>query len=180
MKRASFALCTVLFAAVAAASLYAQMGPPTPAAELKKLDFLAGDWNSEGTVNPGPGMPNGGKFSSSDHTEWMEGDFFLISHGSFDFGGMAKGKELAIFGYDSDRKVYTYTAFNSVGEAEVSTGTVDGDTWTWLSNEHFGPTTMKGRFTMKVLSPTSYSMKFELSPDGTKWNTAMEGKATKK
>ena len=39
---------------------------------------------------------------------------------------------------------------------------------------------MKGRFTMKVLSPTSYSMKFELSQDGTNWMTGMEGKATKK
>jgi len=40
--------------------------------------------------------------------------------------------------------------------------------------------TMKGRFTMKVLSPTSYTMKFELSQDGTNWMTGMEGKATKK
>jgi hypothetical protein len=39
---------------------------------------------------------------------------------------------------------------------------------------------MTGRFTMKVLSPTSYTMKFELSPDGKDWNVAMEGKATKK
>lgn len=180
MKRFSFTLCTVVFAGLAAASLYAQMGPPAPAPELKKLDFLAGDWSAEGNVSPGPGMPNGGKFTSSEHDAWMEGNFFLISHGSFDFGGPAKGKELAIFGYDSDRKVYTYTAFNSMGEAEVSTGTVDGDTWTWLSTEHMGGMPMKGRFTMKVLSPTSYNMKFELSPDGTKWNTAMEGKATKK
>ena len=36
---------------------------------------------------------------------------------------------------------------------------------------------MKGRYTMKVLSPT---MKCELSPDGTSWMTAMEGKAIKK
>ena len=83
-------------------------------------------------------------------------------------------------GYDPDRKVYTYEAFNSMGQDEISTGTVDGDTWTWLSDEHMGGMTMKGRFTMKVLSPTSYNMKFELSPDGKNWMTAMEGKATKK
>ena len=40
--------------------------------------------------------------------------------------------------------------------------------------------TMKGRYTMKVLSPTSYTMKYELSQDGSNWTTAMEGKATKK
>jgi hypothetical protein len=57
---------------------------------------------------------------------------------------------------------------------------VDGDTWTWNSTEHMNGMAMKGRFTMKVLSPTSYSMKFELSQDGTNWMTGMEGKATKK
>jgi len=34
--------------------------------------------------------------------------------------------------------------------------------------------------TIKVLSPTSYSMKFEISMDGTTWTTFMDGKATKK
>jgi hypothetical protein len=32
---------------------------------------------------------------------------------------------------------------------------------------------------MKILSPDSYNFKFEMSPDGAKWETAMEGKATK-
>jgi len=34
--------------------------------------------------------------------------------------------------------------------------------------------------TMKVLSPTSYTAKLEISIDGTSWSTFMEGKATKK
>jgi hypothetical protein len=40
--------------------------------------------------------------------------------------------------------------------------------------------TMKGRFTMKVTSPTTYNFMFEMSQDGTKWMTVMDGKATKK
>jgi hypothetical protein len=56
---------------------------------------------------------------------------------------------------------------------------VDGGTWTWLADENLGGQKMKGRYTAKVLSPTSYAMKFELSPDGTNWSTVMEGKATK-
>src|SRR5713101_8849984 len=179
MRRVSVALCSGLFALVAAMSAHAQMGPPTPAPELKKLDFMAGSWTAEGTMNPGPGMP-GGKFSETSHAEWMDGNYFLVEHSDMDLGPMGKGKELAVLGYDPDRKVYTYHAFNSMGEAEDSTGTVDGDTWTWTSDEHMGGQTMKGRFTMKVLSPTSYTMKFELSQDGTNWMTGMEGKATKK
>jgi Protein of unknown function (DUF1579) len=179
MKPVVLATQCALLILIAAASLQAQMGPPAPAPELKKLDFLTGDWTAEGTVNSGPGMP-GGKFTMSTHAEWMDGNFFLVEHSDFDVPGMGKGKELAILGYDADRKVYTYHAFNSMGEAEDSTGTLDGDTWTWTSDEHFGPSPMKGRYSMKVLSPTSYTMKFELSQDGNKWNTAMEGKATKK
>ncbi|HUK47723.1 MAG TPA: DUF1579 family protein [Terriglobales bacterium] len=172
-----FAITTVLIST----QLYAQMGPPpTPAPELKKLDFLTGDWAAEGTMTAGPPGTPATKWNMNTHAEWMEGNFFLVEHDDADMGTMGKSTELAVLGYDSEKKVYTYTAFSSMGEAESSTGTIDGDTWTWLSNEHFGGMPMKGRYTMKVLSPTSYAMKFELSQDGTNWTTAMEGKATKK
>ncbi|HEY4054551.1 MAG TPA: DUF1579 family protein [Terriglobales bacterium] len=179
MSRRSIALCIGFLATFTVASLQAQMGPPAPAPELKKLDFMAGDWTAEGTMNPGPGMP-GGKWTMTTHADWMQGNFFLVENSTMDMGAMGKGKEVAYLGYDTDKKMYTYHAFNSMGEAEDSTGTVDGDTWTWTSDEHMGGMTMKGRFTMKVLSPTSYTMKFELSQDGTKWMTGMEGTATRK
>jgi len=38
---------------------------------------------------------------------------------------------------------------------------------------------MKGRFIMKITSPTSYNFSFEMSPDGAKWTQIMDGKATK-
>ena len=169
----------MLMSILAVSSAHAQMGPPTPAAELKKLDFMSGDWTAEGTQTPGPGAPTS-KWSMTTHADWMEGNFFLVEHSDMDLGPMGKGKELAVLGYDSDRGVYTYRAFSSWGEPENAEGKVDGDTWTWTSEVRMNGQTMKGRYTMKVLSPTSYAMKYEMSPDGTKWITAMEGKATKK
>jgi Protein of unknown function (DUF1579) len=179
MRRISRGVCAALFALIAAVSLYTQTARPSPAPELKNLDFMAGTWTAEGTMTPGPGMP-GGKWTMTTKAEWMQGNFFLVENSDMDFGAMGKGKEVAYLGYDPDKKMYTYRAFNSMGEAEDSTGTVNGDTWTWTSDEHMNGMTMKGRFSMKVLSPTSYTMKFELSQDGTNWTTAMEGKATKK
>lgn len=179
MSRTSIALYVGFLALLAAGSVQAQMAPPSPAPELKKLDFMTGDWTAEGTINAGPGMP-GGKFTQTSHAEWMDGNFFLVEHDNGDYGAMGKAKEMAIFGYDSDRKVYTYHAFSSTGEDEGSTGTVDGDTWTWTGDMKMDGAMMKGRYTMKVLSPTSYTMKYEISQDGTNWVTAMEGKATKK
>jgi hypothetical protein len=112
--------------------------------------------------------------------EWLKGNYFLVEHNDGDLGPIGKVKELAVMGWDRDRKVYTYNAFDSAGQAESATGTIDGDTWTWLTDEHRNGRALKGRYTMKVLSPTSYTMKYELSEDGTNWMTGMEGKATKK
>jgi hypothetical protein len=180
MRRILPLLLPALVACISATAVRAQMMPPTPAPELKKLDMFSGDWTSEGSMTAGPGGTAPMKWIGNTHAEWLEGNFFLVEHSEMDLGAMGKGKELAVMGFDSDKKVYTYKSFNNMGEAETSTGTVEGDTWTWLSEEHFGGKVMKGRYTMKVLSPSSYTMKFELSPDGTSWMTAMEGKAVKK
>ena len=82
-------------------------------------------------------------------------------------------------GYNPGDKVYTYDEYNSFGQAEHSTGTFEGDTWTWTGDEKMGAQVIKGRFTMKILSPTSYAFKYEVSADGTNWTNAMDGKANK-
>jgi uncharacterized protein DUF1579 len=180
MKRSLTAVAFLGFAIIVVNSAYAQMGPPTPAPELKKLEMFAGDWTATGTLTMGPPGTAPSKYSATSHGEWMEGNFFLVIHTDTDFAGTGKVKDMAVMGYDPDRKVYTYNDFSSSGQNEVSTATVDGDTWTFLSDEHFGGMAMKGKFTMKVLSPTSYTMKFEVSQDGTNWMTVMDGKARKK
>src|SRR5215469_2310164 len=144
-------------------TLLAQQGLPAPAPELKKLEMFTGEWSSEGTMILGPPGTPPTKWTATSHGEWMEGNFFLVEHTDMDLSPVAKGKELAVMGFDADKKVYTYKSFSSMGQAEDSTGTVDGSTWTWLSDEHYGGMNMKGRYTMKILSPTSYTLKFEMS-----------------
>lgn len=175
MKRTfAIVISTLLLVAVA----FAQTGPPQPAPELKKLDYFSGSWSSSGEAKPGP-MGPGGKFSESGKGDWMQGNFFLVIHSDFNGGEMGNAKGVAYMGYDPQEKVYTYDAFSSMGEAIHSKGTLDGDTWHWINDFKMGPKTYKGRYTMKILSPTSYTFKFDMSEDGTKWDTSMEGKATK-
>jgi uncharacterized protein DUF1579 len=152
--------------------------PPKPVPELKKLDYFSGTWTAKGDIKPGP-MGPGGKFTGTNHVRWMNGGFFLVTHSEFN-GAMGKGTETAYMGYDSNDKMYTYDSFNTLGEADHAKGNVDGDTWTWLSETRMGPQTMKGRLTIKVISATAYNFKFEMSSDGTTWNTVLEGKDTKK
>ncbi len=167
----TLAACLVLSAFAAA-----QMAP-APGPEHKKLDAFAGTWTLDGDLKPGP-MGPGGKMTETERCEWMQGNFFLVCHSDFK-AEMMNGNGVSIMGYSTDDKAYTYREFNSMGEFSESKGSIDGDTWTWLGDQKMGPMTMKGRFIMKVTSPTTYTFSFEVSPDGSKWTTVMDGKATK-
>jgi hypothetical protein len=176
MKSTSILTCLALFFSVALASAQEPQAPK-PAPELARLNYFSGNWTAEGDLKPSPWGP-GGKFTSKDRNDWMAGKFFLLSHSSFS-GAMGSGTEVAVMGYKPDDKVYTYDSYNSMGEADHSTGTVSGDTWTWIGDQKVGGQTFKGRFTMKELTPTSYSYTYETQPAGGQWSTIMEGKATK-
>jgi len=176
MRRAGIILTAVMVLAVVA---LAQESAPKPGPELKKLDVLAGSWVIDGDVKPNP-MGPGGKMSEIEKCDWMEGGFYLPCHVEFKSANSGSGSALCVFGYSPSDKAYTYREFNSWGEFEDSRGTLDGDTWTWTNDEKMGNTTMKGRFTMKFTSSTSYSFTYEMSADGAKWTTVVEGKASKK
>jgi hypothetical protein len=175
MKRAGMILAAALLLASVAT---AQMGPPKPGPELKKLDVFVGTWTLDGNMKPGP-MGPGGAISENEKCEWMDGGFYLVCNSEYK-STIGNGVGLAVMGYSPDDKAYTYREFNSFGEFEDSKGSVAGDTWTWIADEKMGGMTMKGRFTMKIISSTSYTFMFEMSQDGTKWSTVMDGKATKK
>ena len=175
MKRSWTILPAILMLLTAA---LAQMEPPKPAPELKKLDVFAGSWTLEGNMKPGM-MGPGGSMTESEKCEWMEGNFYLVCHSDYR-SSMGNGVGLSVMGYSTDDKVFTYREFNSFGEFDNSRGTFDGDQWTWTSDEKMGDKTMKGRFIIKMTSATSYTFTFDMSPDGTKWDTVMDGKATKK
>ena len=161
-----------------AGAAIAQMEAPKPAPELKKLDVFVGSWTLDGDMKPGP-MGPGGKMTENEKREWMEGGFYLVCHSEYK-SSMGSGVGLSVMGYSNDDKAYTYREFNSFGEFEDSKGSLDGDTWIWTADEKMGGMTMKGRFTMKMPSSTSYTFSYDMSQDGTKWTTVMDGKATKK
>jgi hypothetical protein len=175
MKQLAIVLLSAL---MLAAPAVAQVQPPKPAPELKKLDVFAGSWTLDGTMKPGP-MGPGGSMTETEQCQWMDGGFYLVCHSDYK-SSMGNGVGLSVMGYSTDDKAYTYREFNSFGEFDDSRGTLDGDTWTWTSDEKMGGMTMKGRFIIKMTSATSYTFIFDMSQDGTKWSTVMDGKASKK
>ncbi|MGA9391900.1 MAG: DUF1579 family protein [Candidatus Sulfotelmatobacter sp.] len=175
MKPIPLILFSTLFLA---ATAIAQTQPPKPGPELKKLDMFVGTWTLEGTMKPSD-MGPGGSMTENEKCEWMEGGFYVVCHSDYK-STMGNGVGLSVLGYSADDKAYTYREFNSFGEFDDSRGTVNGDTWTWTSDEKMGGMTMKGRFIMKITTATSYTFTFDMSKDGTTWSTIMEGKASKK
>ena len=172
------ALISFLF--LIAVSAVAQMGGP-PGPEVKKLDYFVGNWTTDGTIAQGP-WGAGGKFTASSTTEWLPGSFFVQSKVDSQMPPEIGGddKAIMIMGYDTQQNTYTSDRFNSLGQHVSSKGTLSGDTWTWTNTSNYGGMEIQGKMTIKILSPTSHTMKYEISMDGKNWMPFMEGKLTKK
>lgn len=153
--------------------------PPLP--ELQQLNVFVGNWETEGAIHPGPWGP-GGKFTWTEHSEWMVGEFFLIGHWHFhmpaEMGG--SGEEIFVIGYDQRRRTYTFDAFSSHGLHQVSTGGVKGGIWIWDSDALQDGRRIRQKMTIELLSRTRYTLKFEHSTNGRSWQLFMEGQAEKK
>ncbi|MBP7148429.1 MAG: DUF1579 family protein [Acidobacteria bacterium] len=168
-----------LLAAAAPAALAQAPERPVPGPEHKKLEFFVGKWKGEADMKPNPFVP-GGKYNSTDTCEWFDGNFAVVcrSEGSGPAGQM---KSLGLIGYSPEEKVYTYYGLDNGGMmmTSVARGTLQGDTWTFVDEAKMGGKTVKSRYTMRQLSPTSYSFKWETVGDKGEWVTVMEGKQTK-
>jgi hypothetical protein len=96
-------------------------------------------------------------------------------------GPVGPSKGLGIMGYNTMTKTYTYYGIDNgpMAMTSVPQGTVDGDTWTYVDEMEIEGQTIKSRYVMQILSPTSYSYKWEVQGEDGSWMTVMEGKATK-
>ena len=92
MKRASMILFAVLLSAALTSTAQNPPQMPKPGPEQKNIGYFAGNWKVAGDVKPGP-MGPGGKFTGTEHNEWMPGGFFLVSHTQ---GSSAMGKETGL------------------------------------------------------------------------------------
>lgn len=178
MKRASTIVLAAVVLSVTFVLAQNPPAPPKPGPEVAKLKYFLGNWKMEGDTKPGP-MGPGGKYTATSRNELMAGGFYIVLHGAGDMGAMGKYTNAAFLGYDAENKVYIYNEFTSTGEHVYATGVLAGDTWTWTNENKMDGKVMKGRFTEKITSPTSYDFKYEFSMDGSPFTTVVEGKATK-
>ncbi len=150
---------------------------PTPSPEQQMMGYFVGDWKLEGTMKVSPTAP-AGPFTSTERAEWVPGSFFVETHSSMK-SPMGNIRGMRVMEYNPADKVYTYNAYNSLGEHQVALGHVQGNTWTWTAEEKMNGATVNGRYTVTLVSPTSYTFKSEVATPSGGWSTVMEGKATR-
>jgi len=149
----------------------------TPTPEHQKMGYFAGDWKMQGTMKISSNTPDA-PFTSTEHGEWVSGGFFLETHSSM-HSVMGDVRGVRVLEYNPADKVYTYNAYNSLGEHQMATGHVLDNIWMWTSEAQMNGVIAKGRYTITVVSPASYTFKYEtLTSTGT-WSTVMEGKASR-
>ncbi len=147
--------------------------PPQPGPEHKKLESLVGKWTAESEIKANEYVP-AGKTVGTETATLGPGGFYVESRAEGQLG-----TRLAIIAYDSHAKVYTSYYASSVGLVGTGTGTVNGNTWTWMVEDKYAGKCVKGRTTVTTLSPTQYTSKYEMADENGGYTTILEGKATK-
>ncbi len=171
--RSSFAV--ILICGFTALSV-AQAPPegPKPGPEHKKLEYFLGTWKVDMEIKPNAYVP-AGKTVITETATLGPGGFYVESRA---VGGQFPAR-LAIMAYDSHAKVYTSYYASSFGLVGTGTGTVNGNTWTWMVEDKFAGYAVKGRTTVTMSSPAQYTMKYEMADEKGGYIAILEGTATK-
>jgi hypothetical protein len=170
MARAS-ALCMLVV--LTASLLTAQKDSESKSAH-ERLNYFAGSWRVE--VHMTAGALDSRTYVSTENNEWAPDHSLLLSKPQ---GDVALASGVAVMGYSPSKHVYTYHILKSTGDTEDLHGTLEDQTWTWLTEElPSGPQPKKTRITMKQISPTSYALRVE-TLEGEAWSTVIEGTAKK-
>lgn len=172
MKRLTLLLCALLIPVAA----LAQSAGTSSAAEMKKLDFLVGDWKGEGWIEMGPGGRSTFKQTESVQSK-LNGTVVLIE-------GLGKGKvastgqegvihnALAIISFDSRAKKFQFRAFRADGnfiDADM-TAEANGLVWGFRDSQR----NIEIKYTIKLTDAGQWNEVGEFSMDGKTWRKFFE------
>jgi len=157
---------------------HAQVQAPKAAPEGQRLASYVGTWKLEGEVMAGSDGRRD-KVSGTATCEWFDGNFHVVCRGEFQVGGFGKMTNLEIVSYDRKAGGYSYHAFNSLGATVSGSGSVSGDTWTWLWEDRVAGNAARLRETRAEKTATRHTFRIEYSVLDGPWTLLQEGTVTR-
>jgi hypothetical protein len=98
--------------------------------DLARLNAFVGEWKTKGEIKNSPsGQPV--KFKAKDRYEWLPGGHFLFHRFDADMPE-SNIKGIEIIGYSPETGSYSMYSFDSLGNATVMQGRMDGETWRFV------------------------------------------------
>ncbi|MBP6821054.1 MAG: hypothetical protein KA368_05900 [Acidobacteria bacterium] len=172
MKRLTLLLCALLIPVAA----LAQSAGTSSAADMKKLDFMIGDWKGEGWIEMGPGGRKNFKQSESIQSK-LNGTVAIIE-------GLGKSKlpdsgqevvvhqALAVISFDSAAKKFQFRAFRADGKTIDAEMTASDQSLIWGFKDPQRNVEIK--YTIKLTDAGQWNEVGEFSMDGKTWRKFFE------
>ena len=152
---------------------------PAPAPQLKALDAQSGHWIYHGTTAFG-GKP--GTFTWDEHCSWSSNGLFLNCSFDNDWSGEKVQSEV-VDTWNAKDQAYWHYEFYAVGDSGdkpfAAKMTIQGHTWTELGEDDDQGKKSYTRISYLYDSPSTVTVKLEVSPDQKQWKTVLDGTGTK-
>jgi hypothetical protein len=148
--------------------------PPKPGPEHKKLEYFLGKWTVESEIKANGYVPAGKSVTTETYTLGAGGFYIELDRPE---GQIPRTQGITT--YDSHAKVYTTFYVSSAGLVGGGTGTVDGNTWTWMLEDKVFGRAVKGRTTITVQSASQFTSKYEMADPNGRYTTITEGTSTR-
>ena len=146
-------------------------GPTGQQTEMKKLDWLVGDWKGTGWIEMGPGGRK--EFSQTEKIQRKLDGLVLVieGEGKAKEGGATVHSALAFVSYDERAKTFRWRAFTAEGRQTDTEAKVDTHRLEW------GVPLPQGRRMRYIIERTEKGDWFEIgemTQDGQKWRKFFE------
>jgi hypothetical protein len=145
-------------------------------AEMKKLEFLTGDWKGEGWIEMGPGSRS--TFKQTEAVQSKLNGTVMIVEGLGTGKLASSGQEgivhnaLAVISYDSAAKKFLFRAFRADGNYIDANATIGDKSLVWgFRNPQQGG---EIRYTIKLSDAGQWVEIGEFSMDGKQWRQFFE------
>jgi hypothetical protein len=148
------------------------MEMPKPSEAHRLLARLAGRWVGKEKLSPSPWDPKGGTAIGRCRDRLAAGGFVLVHEYEQERDGVVSFHGLGVFSYDNGAKCYLMHWWDSMGMGtNVFKGNLEGNKLPMTCPLPQG----MSRATWEFLDDNHYRFLMEVSPDGQKWMTMIDG-----